>query len=257
MATHLYDKGVKAYNASKFTIAEQYFRQVVIDYPNTQQYYNSVLALGSIYYQTARYTAEKKLLLPFFQQYTSNKKSSIKRESKFADKYFMHNVVVLLSSTYEQEKEYKNALYYLDLAYKVYPPFVMCNFDQDHNNTMYAIARSRIYGEMGNHVIAEQELLCMSFRFNSDDKAAFMDDLKKLLLKYNDKEQLKIQLGESLHHFSVDTTYDPSLHRKYTLYITFLHTKINVRYPSPEDPDRIKIILYLKKSALYQMVQGL
>jgi predicted Zn-dependent protease len=256
-AEHLYDKGIKAYRASKFTIAERYFRQLVDDYPNTLQWRNSILALGVIYYQTAQYANGTKLLLPFFQQYSDDKKGIIKKKSKFIDKYFIHDIGSLLSSIYEKEKKYNTAMYYLVLVHKKYPPFMMCNFDNDHNNTIYAIARSRIYEEMGKPTKAQQELLRISFHFADDDKAAYIDSLKKLLLKYNDRQQLKVQLSQSLHRFTVDTTYDPTWHREYTLYITFLRTKINVRYPYPEDPDRIKVLLYLKKSPLYQMVQSL
>ncbi|MBS1688750.1 MAG: hypothetical protein JSS96_08495 [Bacteroidetes bacterium] len=253
---YFYNKGLKAYRDSNFTSARHYFRYVITNYPHSQQYNNSIIALGCVYNNMGYHNHAEKLLLPFFQQHI-NGKNVAKGKQAVVDKSYMHNAALILSYAFEKEKKYYSAFHYLALAYKTYPPFVLCNFDAEHYKTEYAIARSQIYDEMGNHGKAQQELLRISFHFAGDDKAAYMDDLKKLLLKYNDKQQLKIQLSESLHHFTVDTTYDPTWHREYTLYITFLNTKIDVRYPSPADPDRVKILLYLKKSFLYQFIQSL
>ena len=179
-----------------------------------------------------------------------------------------HSACSILEKVYKEKAMYDSAYYYLVLSDSVYSVRLAgCGNCAEADANELALEYATLYECLGQTAKADERLLskCFGGLFEPDE---IIEKLKELFKEHENEAQLKKDMDHAVENYIVEK-YSSGKYTFNTYYIIFKNVKIRVLYIDRDKPfgeksadreeevPRGKFVKFLKKSALYRMVQSL
>lgn len=249
-ASEHFQEGERLFEEKNYQEAISKFRYVIDNYPKDELYPMAVYNIGYIYYVQENNDSALKIFEAILKSNYNEVDQIATDLMGNPNANYKHKASGHISSIYEKQGEYKEALRYLSLSETEYPFIHFCGNAYDANDLWIAIRYADIYSAMGDTNKAIEYLLPIVF--GAPNYTGAVSRLKKLL---EGQANLEGELNKALKKMYSRQSEQDRKRRVY--YFEFLGAEIEVptSYGKVKGKfDRRRAIEKIKKTEFYKLV---
>lgn len=262
MPVDYFEEGYRFFENEELDSALNRFNYIVENYSDDESFGRSLYNTGAIYWKLNRLSDAKAVyekILNGNLNETEDLGGNI-----MSDPYtnFKHRAATHLSDIFYEEKDYSNALKYLNLADTVYKYIHWEANASEEEEIFFAIKYANIYDYLNMKQKAISSLLpCVFFQFaGGESKEELYEKIEELFKKYK-YTNVKENFDESLRNYKKEMRISESRKTIYYLYyVIYYNTKIylpNEPYKSLTELNENEVINDTKKFGFYKFLQNL